>query len=143
PRMAATAGIGPGDIRKFEQIGTHPAAMHNAAREALAFHDLLGTERKSARLRYLRDRWARRLGRHPRVRLLTDLSPAMSCGLGTFTVEEGSAFDLAEALWDRRRIFVVAFGHEEFSGIRVTPSLYTQVEDVDLFIEETEKILAG
>ena len=27
-----------GDIRKFEEIGTHPAANHNAIAEALAFH---------------------------------------------------------------------------------------------------------
>jgi selenocysteine lyase/cysteine desulfurase len=141
PLMAPTPEIKDDDIRKFEQIGTHPAANHNAAREALAFHDVLGTERKAARLRYLRDRWARRLARHPRVRLLTDLRPEMSCGLGTFAVEGMSPFELAEALWDRRRIFVTAFGHEEFSGVRVTPSLYTRIEDVDGFAEETERIL--
>ena len=32
--------------------------------------------------------------------------------------------------------------HEEFSGVRVTPSLYTRVEDVDAFVEETERLLA-
>jgi isopenicillin-N epimerase len=143
PLMAATPEIRDDDIRKLEQIGTHPASLHNAVLEALAFHDVLGTARKSARLRYLRDRWARRLVRHPRVRLLTDLSPEMSCGLGTFAVEGISPFDLAEALWERRRIFVVAFGHEEFSGVRVTPSLYTRVEDVNAFAEETERILGG
>jgi selenocysteine lyase/cysteine desulfurase len=50
------------------------------------------------------------------VRLLTDLSPEMSCGLGTFAVEGMAPSALAEALWDRARIFVVAFGHEEFAG---------------------------
>ena len=143
PLMAATPEIKADDIRKFEQIGTHPAAVHNAAREALAFHEVLGTERKSARLRYLRDRWARRLSRHPRVRLLTDLSPEMSCGLGTFAVEGMEPPALAEALWDRRRIFVVAFAHEEFSGVRVTPSFYTRVEDVDAFAEEVERIVGA
>ena len=143
PLMAATAEIKVEDIRKFEQIGTHPAANHNAVAEALAFHDVLGTARKSARLRHLRDRWARALARHPRVRLLTDLDPSMSCGLGTFTVEGMSPEALAEALWSRRRILAVAFAHEEFSGVRVTPSLYTRREDVDLFVEETERILAG
>ena len=49
------------DIRKFEEIGTHPAANHNAIAEALAFHEGIGIERKAARLRYLRDRWATRL----------------------------------------------------------------------------------
>ena len=141
PLMAATSEIGVDDIRKFEQIGTHAAAVHNAAREALAFHEVLTTERKSARLRYLRDRWAQRLARHPRVRLLTDLSPEMSCGLGTFAVEGMAPSALAEALWDRARIFVVAFSHEEFTGVRVTPSFYTRIEDVDAFAEEVERIL--
>src|SRR4029079_460727 len=49
------------DIRKFEEIGTHPAANHNAIAEALSFHEGMGIERKSARLRYLRNRWANRL----------------------------------------------------------------------------------
>src|SRR3954463_11351748 len=44
------------DIRKFEEVGTHPAANHNAIAEALAFHQAIGTERKAARLRYLTDR---------------------------------------------------------------------------------------
>src|SRR6185503_11328074 len=39
------------NIRKFEEVGTHPAANHNAIAEALAFHQAIGTERKSARLR--------------------------------------------------------------------------------------------
>ncbi len=48
------------NIRKFEEIGTHPAANHNAIAEALAFHQAIGVERKAARLRYLNDRWATR-----------------------------------------------------------------------------------
>ena len=42
------------DIRKFEEIGTHPAANQNAIAEALTFHEGIGAERKAARLRYLR-----------------------------------------------------------------------------------------
>ena len=38
------------DIRKFEEIGTHPAANHNAISEALTFHEGIGIERKAARL---------------------------------------------------------------------------------------------
>ena len=49
------------NIRKYEEIGTHPAANHNAISAALAFHRSIGAERKIARLRYLRDRWAKRL----------------------------------------------------------------------------------
>ena len=38
------------DIRKFEEIGTSPAATKAAINEALAFHQAIGTERVAARL---------------------------------------------------------------------------------------------
>ena len=52
PLMAAAASQDD-DIRKFEEIGTHPAANHNAVVAALAFHRSIGVDRKIARLRYL------------------------------------------------------------------------------------------
>jgi selenocysteine lyase/cysteine desulfurase len=63
------------DIRKFEQIGTHPAAMHNAIAEALVFHRGIGVARRAARVRYLKERWAVRLQKAPRIRLATSLDP--------------------------------------------------------------------
>ncbi|MFI5240029.1 MAG: aminotransferase class V-fold PLP-dependent enzyme, partial [Gemmatimonadales bacterium] len=39
------------NIRKYEEIGTHPAANHNAISVAVAFHRSIGAERKIARLR--------------------------------------------------------------------------------------------
>ena len=46
------------NIRKFEEIGTHPASQRNAITEALTFHDSIGAERKAERFRYLRKRWS-------------------------------------------------------------------------------------
>src|SRR2546422_3239163 len=70
PMMAAPPEMND-DIRKFEEIGTHPAANHNAIAEALTFHQGIGAERKAARLRYLRDRWAKRLEQGSGVKILT------------------------------------------------------------------------
>ena len=73
PLMAAAASQ-DNDIRKYEEIGTHPAANHNAIVAALAFHRAIGADRKIARLRYLRDRWAKPLlARDPRVKVWTPL----------------------------------------------------------------------
>ena len=58
PLMAAPDEM-DGDIRKFEEIGTHPAANYLAIAEALTFHEGLGADRKEARLVYLRNRWGR------------------------------------------------------------------------------------
>ena len=70
------------DIRKFEEIGTHPAANPNAISEALVFSENIGVPRKAARLRYLRDRWAHRLQENPKVRILHSENPELSCGIG-------------------------------------------------------------
>ena len=45
-------------IRKFEEIGTYPAANFDSICEAITFNQNIGIDRKAARLRYLRERWA-------------------------------------------------------------------------------------
>jgi isopenicillin-N epimerase len=130
------------DIRKFEEIGTHPAANHNAIAEALVFHHGIGAERKAARLRYLRDRFLRRLARSPRIRVHTSLDPAMSCGIGNLQVDGIDSVLLAKHLFDTRRIIVVPIKHAEFEGLRVTPCVYTTTDEVDRFSEAIEQVIA-
>jgi selenocysteine lyase/cysteine desulfurase len=141
PLMAAPAEK-TGDIRKFEEIGTHPAANHNAIAEALAFHAGLGIERKAARLRHLRDRWMRRLHGQKGFRILTSFDPAMSCGIGAVALDGVPPEKLARHLWDRRRIIVTTIVHPEFECLRVTPSVYTTPAEVDAFADEMERVAA-
>ncbi len=140
PLMAAPKAM-EGDIRKFEEIGTHPAANYLAIGDALTFHEGIGAARKQARLAYLRDRWARRLAANPRVRLHTSLKPGLACGLATVECLDLDTAALADALWKKHRIFTVAILHAEFQGLRVTPSVYTTIEEVDRFASVMERIL--
>src|SRR6185436_9000180 len=84
--LTATAASKSKDIRKFEEIGTHPAANHNAIAEAIGFHEGIGSERKAARLRYLRNRWVNQLKTDPRIRIHTSMDPAQSCAIGTVQI---------------------------------------------------------
>lgn len=130
------------DIRKFEQFGTHAAAGHNAIAEALTFHEGIGVERKAARLRYLRSLWEDRLTANSRVRLLTSRNPAESCGLATFSVEGMKGGVVANRLWDKHRILVSAMEHgKQYEGVRVTPSIYSTLDEIDIFCTAMEKIL--
>ncbi len=140
PLMAAPESM-RNDIRKFEEIGTHPAANHNAIAEALTFHEGIGNERKAARLRYLKDRWARRLQSQKGVRILTPFDPAQSCGLALVGIDGIDPNKLTTYLWEKHRIIVVAIVHEEFQGIRVTPNVYTTVGEIDEFCVATEKVI--
>lgn len=140
PLMAAPESKN-GDIRKFEEIGTHPAALHNAIAEALTFHHGIGAERKIARLRYLRDRWMRRLEGQPGVLLHTSFDPAMAGGLANVGIEGVEPGALAAHLWNSQKIFVVGIGHPDCTGIRVTPNVYTTLDEIDRFAESMEDVI--
>lgn len=139
-----------GDIRKFEEIGTHPAAAWAAIADALDFHRTLGPERKAARLRYLTLRWANALARHPRVTLLTGLDAGDTFGLASFEVSGLKAQDTVRLLFDKYGIAAAAevnqgmpgpvFGHE---AIRITPQVYTTTEEIDTFIRAMSEVLAA
>jgi isopenicillin-N epimerase len=130
-----------GDIRKFEEIGTHPAANHNAIAEARVYHQTIGGERKIARLRYLRDRWMRRLADHPKVRIHTSFDPAQSGAIGNLGTPGLDPARLAAHLYAQHRIIVTPIKHAEFEGLRVTPNVYTTLEEVDGFATTIERIL--
>ncbi len=140
PLMAA-AKEQDDNIRKFEEIGTHPAANALAIAESLTFHQGIGPERKEARLRHLRNRWAERLLKSDRVKLLTSLKPAFSCGVSTFAIDGIDAGKLVEHLWDKRKMVATAIGHDDVKGIRVTPSVWTTTEEIDRFCEAVEDVL--
>ena len=139
PLMAAPATMAE-DVRKFEEIGTHPAAQNLAIAEALTFHEGIGARRKAARLRLLRDRWAIRLARHERVRLHTSLKPGKSCGIANVEIVGVDPYKLADHLWKRHRILATPILHPEFRGLRVTPSVYTTLPEIDQFSEVMETI---
>jgi selenocysteine lyase/cysteine desulfurase len=140
PMMAAPEAMDH-DIRKFEEIGTHPAANTLAIAEALAFHEGLGPQRKAARLCSLRDRWAHRLLQHDRVRLNTSLRPGLAYGVANFRVEGMDSGALSDWMWSRHRILTVTIKHEDFEGIRVTPHVYTTLSELDRFCDTVESAL--
>jgi len=135
------------DIRKFEAIGTHPWAIRAALGEALAYHQAIGTERKAARLRYLNLRWINALKAYPRVKVLTDFSePPQAWGVAAVNIEGIDVRDLAKFLMDKYRIIVVPLVGGappnqvfDYQALRVSPNIYTTLEEIDTFIKGMEE----
>lgn len=135
------------DIRKFEEIGTHPPGPRAAINEAVAFQQAIGIERKAARLRYLTQRWAKALTQESRIRLHSSLEPGQSWGLAVVSIDGVDSNRLVTHLWDRHRIVIVAVGHENpkepalsYRGLRVTPNIYTPLEEIDTFIDAMRRV---
>jgi isopenicillin-N epimerase len=129
------------NIRKFEEVGTHPAANHNAIGEALAFHQAIGTERKAARLRYLNDRWAKRVDKLPGVKILNSRDVNQAWGLFNVSLEGVDAPKAYDYLWTKYRIITAAIKRDDYQGLRVTPNVYTTLQEVDTFAAAIEDLL--
>jgi isopenicillin-N epimerase len=140
PLMAA-AERQDDDIRKFEEIGTHPAAPYLAIGDALTFHLGIGPARKEARLRYLRDYWAKQLIDNDRVRLHTSLKPEFACGLAVVQIEGIDSGDLGNHMWRNHKIIVTPIKHPEFEGIRVTPNISSSLMELDRFVAAMQDVL--
>lgn len=143
PLMAAPKTM-DADIRKFEEIGTHPAAVHNAIGDAITFHQTIGAERKAIRLRELHAVWTDRLSAHPSVRFLTDIKHVNNqCGLRLVHIEGTDPNKVSQWLLDKHRIFTVAIVHDEFKGLRVAPNVYTTKDEMERFSEAMTNIADG
>lgn len=127
------------DIRKFEEVGTISAAPYAAINEALAFHQAIGAERKAARLRYLTMRWVNALKTNPRVKIHSDL--AHTYGLANVQIEGLETAKVQRTLWDRYRIITVAIVREDYQGLRITPNVYTTIEEIDEFVVAMNDVL--
>lgn len=121
------------DIRKFEEIGTHPAANALAVAEALTIHQAIGDARKTARLRALRDHWLEQVRAIPGVRVRTALHAGRSGSIATvdFPGEEPGA--LRNWLWKEHRVLTASIGMEACRGLRVSPNVYTTFAELDRF----------
>jgi selenocysteine lyase/cysteine desulfurase len=69
------------------------------------------------------------------------LKEEFSCALATVQIEGVDSVALADHLWRAHRILVTPIKHDEFEGIRVTPHVYTTLEEIDRFGDAMEKVI--
>lgn len=131
------------DIRKLEHIGTHPVSTNLTISHALKFHQLIGSGRKQARLRYLKFYWVNKVKDLPRVIINTPFDEERSSAISNIAIEGMSPNQLAETLYDKYKIFTVAIDRESVKGIRVTPHVYTTIEELDKFVDAIATISKG
>jgi selenocysteine lyase/cysteine desulfurase len=71
----------------------------------------------------------------PRVRFNTSFDDRQSCALANVHVEGTEPFALCQHLFARHKIFATPIVHDEFKGVRITPSVYTTLKELDRFCE--------
>jgi selenocysteine lyase/cysteine desulfurase len=123
------------DIRKFEHLGTRPFYIEQAIGKAIDFHDMLGPERKEKRLHYLKNYWMEKVKHIPKVKINTSLDPKWGCAIGSARVEGKTINEMDYYLSANYRTHTVAIDWENIHGVRITPNVYTTIQNLDVLVE--------
>ena len=129
-----------GNIGKFESIGTRSFAAEMAIGNAIDFHYLIGMKRKEERLRFLKNYWAEKVAKLPKVKFYTSMKPQYSCAIATFGIEGWDPSDISNELFDKWKIHVTTANHEAVDGVRITPHVYTSLRDLDVLVAAITEI---
>ena len=123
------------NIRKFENLGTRPFMIEQAIGQALNFQLAIGNARKEARLRFLKDYWAKEASKMAKIKMNTSLKPEFSGALAHFSVEGLEAGKMEGELFAKFKIHTSPTKWEKLDGVRVTPHVYTSLRDLDRLLE--------
>jgi len=123
------------DIRKFEHLGTRPFYIEQAIGKAIDFHDMLGPERKEKRLHYLKNYWMEKVQNVSKVKLNTSLQPKWGCAIGSVSVDGKTRKELETYLNNNYKIHSVTIDWENIHGVRITPNVYTTIQNLDVLVE--------
>ena len=128
------------NIRKFENIGTRSFAIEQAIGSAIDFHNAIGSERKQARLQYLKNYWVNQVTGWDKVKLYTSTKPELSCALFNFGIEGMDAGPVHNDLFRHYKVHTSPIKWEKVNGPRVTPHVYTRLYDLDRLVEAISKL---
>ena len=141
-QLFGDASFAEDDIRKLNHTGTHPVATDLAILDAIRFHEAIGIQRKSARLRFLQRYWTGKVRGHPNIVLNTPEAPDRSGAIANVGIKGRAPAELAKTLMDTYRIFTVAIDGAGVRGVRVTPQVFTTTAELDTFVKALREIAA-
>jgi selenocysteine lyase/cysteine desulfurase len=131
----AEEGRNPDDIFRLNHTGTHPVHTDLAIGDAVDFYNMIGADRKEARLRFLQRYWTDKVRNMPHVVLNTPSDPARSCGIANVGVKGLKPADLSDNLFKKYRIYTVPIDGANVHGCRITPNVYTSTPDLDVLVK--------
>lgn len=117
-------------INKLAHFGTTPFAVIMTIPDSLAFHRMLGIERITARLHYLKNTWVNAVKDHPGVEMVTPGAGHLSCAIASFRIRNKTSADVADHLFRQHQILTVSRTLGNQGCVRVTPSVYNSAGDV-------------
>jgi selenocysteine lyase/cysteine desulfurase len=127
-------------IEKLEHIGTHAPSSVLGISAALQYHHAIGSENKESRLLYLRDYWLDKVRLFPEIEVNSPDTKNRYGAIANISITGMDPKALSEKLYKKFGIFTVAISNPTAPGIRVTPHLFTSLEELDTLINALKKL---
>jgi selenocysteine lyase/cysteine desulfurase len=121
-------------INRLNHTGTHPVHTDLTINDSIDYYEMIGAERKEARLRYLQNYWTEKVRNFPRIILNTPGEANRSCAIANVGIEGIAPANLAKRLLKEHKIFTVAIDYANIRGCRICPNLYTTTNELDVFV---------
>ncbi|HEX6848892.1 MAG TPA: aminotransferase class V-fold PLP-dependent enzyme [Chitinophagaceae bacterium] len=126
------------NIGKLAHFGTTPFAVIMTIPDSLAFHKLMGIEKISNRLHYLKSIWINELKQVDNVEIVTPLN--QSCAIASFRVGNRKSDEVAGLLFKNSKVLTVGRTLGQDGCVRVTPAIFTSVDDIKKLIAAVKAI---
>ena len=133
--LLAEGEINLDNISRLNHTGTHPVHTDLAIADAIDFYNIIGAERKEARLRYLQHYWSDKVRSMPHIILNTPADPVRSCAIANVGVKGMKPGELADTLMRKYHIYTVPIDGANVHGCRITPNVYTTTADLDVLVK--------
>lgn len=140
--LLAAGNYDSNDIRRLNHLGTDPVHVDLGIVNAIEYQEAIGLKRKEARLKYLQQYWTKQLRDHPRVIINTPADINRHGGIGNVHIEGWDSRELADTLMQDYRIFTVGINRPGVVGLRITPNLYTTLEELDALVSAIKELSA-
>jgi len=128
------------NILRLNHTGTHPPATDLAIEDAIDFYNAMGAEKKEARMRYLQQYWTSRVKDLPNIVINTPTENNRSCGIANVGIKGITPSVLEKLLLKEHKIYTVAIDYANVQGCRITPNVFTNLEDLDVFVGALKKM---
>jgi len=132
--LFAEEDLKPDDIRRLNHTGTHPVYTDLAIANAIDYHNTIGLERKSARLRFLQNYWTDQVRDLDHIVLNTPKDRQRSCAIANVGIKGMKPAELSKTLLEKYKIWTVAIDGAGVHGCRITPNVYTTLQELDVFV---------
>ena len=76
----------------------------------------------------------------PKIGFNTSFDPNQSCAIANVKIDGVDPIKIGSYLFSQHHIFTTPIVHEEFTGLRITPNVYTTLNELNRFCDVMEQI---